>query len=336
MFNDVIGHDRQKGVLAKSAIDGSVAHAYIFAGPEGIGKKPVAAGFAKLLNCTAKHLPENIPDAECSCVSCTKIDKGIHPDLIVIRFEGVKSIKVEQIREDIEDRIYLKPYEGKYKIVIVDEAERMSNSAQNAFLKTLEEPPPDSVIILITSEPNSLLPTIRSRCRIIQFSPLPEELVLEFLLNNTEMSPGDAAVAARVCDGSPGQALRLNADSLELRKEFILALSELSRDSASRITGLVEALPLGNSQEDFENLKLAFKFMSLWLRDIAMLKIGYGDDVISHPDIAGVSLEIAAKWAMDRIMAKQKHVEDTWRDISKANANKHLAMESLFIKLAEN
>ncbi len=360
MFEGIIGHEFQKEVLKRAVKEGAIAHAYLFSGPDGIGKKLVATQFAKLLNCQATDSYGQRPPASslpqvdreqsqttqdsaaqhssqgCTCNSCSKIDKGIHPDVVFVEFEGIKNIKVEQIRETVESRLFLKPFEGKFKIVVVDESERMSIGAQNAFLKTLEEPPSYSVIILITSQPNSLLPTIRSRCQILRFNPLPKETVLQLLLKNTKTSPASSAIASKLSEGSLGQALRMDNENIELRKEIILKLIDLSPNSALHILDLVEALPLSSTPEDSENLKLAFKFISLWLRDLALLKIGFDDEMLTNTDVAKECRKTAMKWNVNNVLDKYKLVERTWYDIFRTNANKQLALENLFIKLGQH
>jgi len=162
-FSDIKGQDEAIRFLNSAITAGKMSHAYIFAGPKGSGRTLLARNFTKALNC------EDTKNAPCdSCPSCRKIDKDSHPDVKWIRKEEKNSeIKIEQIRE-LEARIILKPYEGRYKVYIVQGAELMSIEAANSFLKTLEEPPRNSLLILITEEPKSLLPTILSRCQIVR------------------------------------------------------------------------------------------------------------------------------------------------------------------------
>jgi len=308
-----------------------VSHSYLFAGPDGIGKKLVANEFAKLINCNNQGVNDS---TDCECNSCTKIDKGIHPDVIYVQFEGVKSIKVEQIREGVEDRLFLKSFEAKYKVVIVDEAERMSNGAQNAFLKTLEEPPPNSVIILITSSPDTLLPTIRSRCQLIRFNPLPEELILNELNSNSELSSEEARICAKLSRGSLGRALSVDVDTLNWRKELIQFLMNLKPDSAMRVISLAEYMPLGSTPEDMEKMTQTFEFISLWLRDLLILKTGGDEGLITNIDLIEQSRQISAQWNLNNITDKMEALQRTWNDIYNLNANKQLSFENLFIRLA--
>lgn len=327
----IIGHDFQKEILKRAASEGLVSHSYLFSGPDGIGKKLVANEFAKLINC---QTGDSLNSDSCDCSSCSKIDKGIHPDVIYVQFEGVKSIKVEQVREGVEERLFLKSFEGKYKIVIVDEAHRMSNGAQNAFLKTLEEPPPNSVIILITSNPDSLLPTIRSRCQLIKFNPLPEELILEELKKRDELSSEEAQICSKLSRGSLGKALSMDLETIEWRKELIQFLINLKPNSAMRVISLAEYMPLSSTPEDMEKLTQTFEFISLWLRDLLLLKTDADIELITNIDLIEQSRQIAQSWDICSITEKMEALETTWNDIYNLNANKQLSFENLFIRLA--
>ena len=329
----IIGHDFQKKILAGAAAENIVSHAYLFSGLDGIGKKLIAFEFAKLLNCQ-KADSANLDIESCDCSSCNKVNKGIHPDVIYVQYEGVKSIKVEQVREEIEERLFLKSFEGKFKVVIVDEAERLSRGAQNAFLKTLEEPPPDSVIILITSNPDSLLPTIKSRCQMIRFNPLPDELIFDELEKVENLTSEEALICSKLSKGSLGKALKLDSEMLEWRRELIQYLMLIKPNSALRVIGLAESMPLSTSAEDMEKLNLAFEFISLWLRDLILLKTGADRKGITNVDLIDQTAEYAEKCEMDKILDKMGDVDKTWNEIYHLNANKQLSFENLFIRIA--
>jgi DNA polymerase-3 subunit delta' len=294
-----------------------------------VGKKLLAVEFAKLLNCgdAARGSYER-----CECPSCRKIEKGIHPDVILVEFTGVKNIKVEQVRDEIEERLYLRPFEGRFKVVIVDEAERMNQSAQNAFLKTLEEPPPDSVIILVSSRPDSLLPTLRSRCQSVEFGALPVELVARVLRERGNMSSEETLLVSKLSGGSMGKALGFDADLMEWRRELITRLGSIRKNSASDISGLSEHISSGPSGEETDGLELGFTFMLLWIRDLALASIG--SDRLTNTDF-GESIKImSGKWDVERLVEMERSVERAWYDIVRANANAKLVLDDLFSKLA--
>lgn len=166
-FEDVKGQEQAVKSLKIAIRNGKLSHAYIFAGPPGCGRSLLARNFAKAVNC------ENTENAPCdSCLSCRKIDNGTHPDIKWIRKdEKSRQIKIEEIRQ-LEREIVLKPYEGKHKVFITVEAELMNIEAANSFLKTLEEPPKNSLLVLIVERPKDLPPTIVSRCQIVRLMPL--------------------------------------------------------------------------------------------------------------------------------------------------------------------
>ena len=334
--NEIVGHDFQKNILRRAARDNMVSHSYLFAGPDGIGKKLIALEFAKLINCqTGRAIDLDVAEVEkCTCGSCSKVDKGIHPDVIYVQYEGAKSIKVEQIREGVEERLFLKSFEGKFKVVIVDEAERMSSGAQNAFLKTLEEPPPNSVIILITSNPDSLLPTIRSRCQLIKFNSLPIDLVCQELEKRDDLTSEQALICSKLSGGSLGKAFLMDSELIEWRKELIEYLMNLNSDSAMRIIGLAEHMPISSTPEDAERMGRTFEFISLWLRDLMLIKTGSDQDKLTNIDLIEPTTEIANRWDLDNITDKMSALEKTRNDIYNLNANKQLSFENLFIRLA--
>lgn len=333
MLNKIVGHEFQKNLLARSAMEGTVSHAYLFSGPDGVGKKLVAIEFAKLLNCQSEQ--PSVAAQECGCNSCTKVDRGIHPDVVIVEYEGIGDIKVDQVREGVEEKLYLKPFEGAFKIVIVDESERMNRSAQNAFLKTLEEPPPNSVIILITSRPQVLLPTIRSRCQIVSFSSLTKDNMQSVLKEKYEFSGEELELLSRLSSGSPGLALRFDKDIIDWRREVLTKLAYLDSRSASEISELVESMPTETTAEDTEKLRLAMEFISLWIRDLIMIKIGADEEYITHADIIEDTEKAVAGLGTDDIIEKHGCIETARSDIFFANANRRLSLENLFIKLAQ-
>ncbi len=337
-FTSIIGHEFQKEALIRAVNENRVSHSYLFFGPDGVGKKLVAIEFARALNCYNtgnKANKKKITISECDCISCKKIKKGIHPDVFLIEYGGVKDIKVDQIREELEERLYFKPFEGRFKVAIVDEAHRMNLNAQNAFLKTLEEPPSDSVIILITSQPQALIPTIRSRCQLVEFKPLPEESVLEEIKKREDLSPDESVIASRLSGGSLGRALSLDKDLLQERKEIIMKLSDINPNSASQVLDFVESMPRGSSPRDIDRLMFIFDIISLWLRDMVLIKIGFSEDFLSNRDLISLTRRLADRWSMDNILNKIKFLEKTWYAVFRGNANKQIALENLVLGIVD-
>ena len=235
-FSSIIGHDRPVSILKRAIQNDAVAHAYLFSGEQGIGKRLTAYAFAAALNCQTAG-----PAGGCGvCSSCRKAASGTHPDIRIVmpeshdeqllatlsNKEAAKAsdeIKIDQIRR-AQESISLKPSEGQMKVLIVDSAETINDAAQNAFLKTLEEPPGDSLIILITSMPQSLLPTIRSRCQELKFQPLPRPVLAQVLQEKRGLDGGDAWFAAALSRGSLGRALDMDVEKEKSDREQFLTL----------------------------------------------------------------------------------------------------------------
>jgi DNA polymerase-3 subunit delta' len=335
-FKNILGHEFQKSSLIRAVRDSRISHSYLFFGPEGVGKRLVAIEFAKILNCLKTLDGESYSTKEpCSCNSCKKIDKGIHSDVFLVEYKGVKDIKVDQIREEVEERLFLKPFEGRFKVAIIDEAERMNPNAQSAFLKTLEEPPTDSIIILITSQPESLLLTIRSRCQLFEFKGVPDEILVDEIKKRTDLSTEEAWVATKLSSGSLGRALRLDKEVLAERKEMLVKLSNINPHYASHVLGFLESIQKGSSWEDMEMVSFLFEVISLWLRDLALVKLGFEQDALTNRDLSSLATNLASRWSVDNILDKMNFLQDARYAIFRGNANKQIMLENLVIKIAE-
>ena len=190
-FHDIIGHDMVKDHLQKAIEYHKVSHAYILSGEEGMGRKTIARAFATTLLC------EKSDKEPCmQCHSCKQIMSGNHPDVIWVTHEKPASIGVDDIRVQINDTIMVKPYSSGYKIYMVDEAEKMTVQAQNALLKTIEEPPAYAVIILMTTNQEVFLPTILSRCIQLKLRPLKDYVVSGYLSEMMEVPESKADIYA--------------------------------------------------------------------------------------------------------------------------------------------
>ncbi len=330
-FDNIIGHEFQKEALLRASREWRVSHAYLFFGPDGIGKKLIAIGFGKILNC----LKGNPNGRYCDCNSCKKIEKGIHPDVFLVEYKGIKDIKVDQIREEVEERLSFRPFEGRFKLAIVDDAHRMNLSAQNAFLKTLEEPPSDSVIVLISSQPQALLPTIRSRCQSIEFKSLPQDIIFEEIKKRTDLSPDECIIASRLSGGSLGRALSLDKNLLSQRKEIIMSLSSINPNRASDVLGFTESILKGSASGELEKLMLIFDIILLWLRDMALIKIGFDGELLSNRDLISATRKLADRYSLDSILDKIEFLEEAWYTVFHGNANKQIVIENLILKITE-
>ena len=269
-FKDIIGQKKAINILLGTMARNRIPSAYLFAGESGIGKKLTAINLAKALNCQKPITPIDCCD---ECPSCKKIDSQTHPDFLMAAPEKGE-IMVDAIRM-IEEAISLAPYEGKRKVVIVDDAETMNSFAANAFLKTLEEPPPQSIIILISASPDRLPETIRSRCSRINFSPLAPEQCKEVIMaidnQDTEITDSQLSTLSRLSMGRPG--LAISSDLMEERDWFFNLFGEMSG---------------GRNKEtwaDKEEMELWFNKAFILLRDIAVLKITGKSGMLINTDL---------------------------------------------------
>ena len=256
-FKDILGQDSAVLFLKNSCENGLTSHAFIFAGQAGVGKKLAAVNFAKALNCTASG------EKPCdTCVSCRKIDASNHPDIFLLKPEKESSsLGIDKVREIIKN-VGLKPYESKKKVYIIDDSASLTLEAQNALLKTVEEPPSDSVIIFIAERPDDLLPTIGSRCQVLKFFPLKAEDIRGILVSVYKLDDTQARVLSRLSAGSLAMALKLNDGKFFDKR-----------------SGLIKGLLDGSFfDSDFEGLtksdtRAYLDTMLTWYRDILITKI---------------------------------------------------------------
>ena len=329
-FPQIIGHEPQKEFLQNSVRKNRISHAYLFSGPEGVGKKLVAIGFAKLINCAGGGT-ENL---DCECVSCAKIEKSLNPDVLVFGYPGEKTIKVGHVRQDIERLIHLAPYENPYKVFIIDDAQRMNFNAQNAFLKTLEEPPPNSVIILITTLADLLMPTIRSRCQSVVFQPLETKEVERFL---EKEKPGNnnPELVSRISGGSISRALNTDEEYLRKRTEYIGCVMAVDGKKPLTLFDSVEKIQKDIKGKGPEELKTVFDILSTWLRDSVVMKTSGKKEEIVNTDLLEQLSKYSEKRDMSELLGKFAALEETMARISKNNVNVEVSLENLLLRLSQ-
>lgn len=262
-FSEIVGHEQIKEHLQTAIQEDKPFHAYIFQGDVGVGKETVAKTFAAGLQCQGEGAKP------CThCVSCHQIDSGNQPDVIWVHRERA-SLGVDDIREQLCDTMDIKPFSSPYKIYIVPEAEKMTEAAQNALLKTIEEPPQYGVVILLTSNISALLPTIQSRCLIMEFRPLSNSMVEEFLRTQGQVPDYLAKASAAFAQGNLGKAMRYakSEDFIE-RKDSILSL--LHNVERMNVTDMIDVIKdLGTRKEEVGDY---IDLMALWYRDVLLFK----------------------------------------------------------------
>jgi DNA polymerase-3 subunit delta' len=276
-FRDVIGHRRLVALLARAVHRESLPPSLILSGPSGIGKRLVASATAQALNCTSPLTgsgPELEIDACGTCAACARIARGVHPDVLLVEPGESGSIKIDRVR-DIVDRAAYRPFEGRRRAVIVDEADALMAAAQNALLKTLEEPPSSSVFMLVTSRPDMLLATVQSRCPRLRFLPLGAGDVAAALMKRGR-SEDEARAVAATADGSIARALEASAGELVEARDVagrVLVHAASSDDPRRRLEGARDLLAKTGSggAGDRDQLATHLHAMASLVRDVELL-----------------------------------------------------------------
>jgi len=282
-FRQITGHRPLLELLARATARGTLPPSLVFAGPDGVGKRLTAIALAQALNC---ERPEPYGDGITACgrcPACTRIGRGVHADIFLVEPGDSGSIKIDQVREAI-DRTAYRPFEGRRRVVIVDHADALVGEAQNALLKTLEEPPASSVFVLLTSRPDLLLPTVRSRCHRLRFGPLAEADVAAILMRDHGFTAADAHAAAATSEGSAGRALEENTEeAIEAREAAARALQAAAGgpDPRRRLEG-AKALAGSGDREDVWRRLLA---LSSLLRDLTVLASRADEGVLANADL---------------------------------------------------
>lgn len=322
-FLDIIGHEQQILQMQSAMEQDRIPHAFLFRGPDGIGKKTIALTFAKALNCL-----KGAPNACDSCASCRKADHGNHLDIILLEPEG-QFIKVQAIRE-FQERLKFRSWEGRKRVCIIDEADRMNEVAANALLKTLEEPPPDNVIILVTSRPHQLPPTILSRCQQLRFSPLPEERVAEYLQTALAEEAESARQLAASAGGSIAWARAMHSAAfLQMRRDICdWVATGAGSDPLERLAGLNR---FGSKREDvLERLSV----LRTIYRDALVYKETGARDMLINQDREDIVGLLAERSPVQGLLSDIRAVDRAWHAVEQ-NADKTLTLEVMLLRLSE-
>ena len=320
-YDEIVGHERVKGVLRRAVQNDRVHHAYLFSGPEGVGKTPTALAFAAALNCTDL----SGGDACGRCASCRKTRDGNHPDLWIVEPEK-SMIKIDQIR-DLQHRAQFAPYEGKRKVYLLRSADLMNPNAANALLKTLEEPRDATVFVLIADNPHLLPMTVLSRCQRVAFWPLLTQELARELEDRLELEPEQARLVALLSNGSLGRALGMEIESLLDRRRAVLEIvSALSGAGPTRALGLAEEMIEDDPSELCEIVKT-------WYRDQIVWKTTGREDALVNRDMVQAIQKEASGAPLPALFEKVRAIGQTqfWLGFS---ANRKMALESLALTLA--
>ena len=335
-FRDVIGHHRLVSLLSRAVARETLPPSLILAGPAGVGKRRVAVAVAEALNCLDPRTGDLERDGCGVCASCRRIERGVHPDVVTIEPGDSGSIKIEPIREVI-DRAGFRPFEGRRRVVIIDEADAMVPQAQNALLKTLEEPPSASVFLLVSSMPDVLLPTVRSRCPLLRFAALPVAEVATVLTRDHKFAAADARAAADAADGSVGGALAASsADVVEARQTAARLLAQAARgaDPSRRIDAAKMLTPAKPSPPGVEREQLAvcLRAMSSLLRDLSIIGLGIDTGALANADLAGDLEGLARSYDVRRSARAYSAVDQALAALER-NASPKLVADWLALEL---
>jgi len=322
-FHDIYGHKRKIETLRQALVQKRVGHAYLFSGISAIGKKTLAVEFAKALNCEKE---DNLHDSCGECSSCRKIQRNSHPDVFSVETDG-QFIRINAIRE-IQEQMKCKPLEAKRRVFIIDEADKMNDQAANALLKILEEPSFSNILILITSRPYSMLPTIISRCQHVRFNPLHFDIVAEFLVKRMGMDNRKALLLSSLSGGSVGRAMETNKDDIvDYRTELLNLLSTTCREAPFSLINFASFLGQGKKE-----IKEGLNILNTFFRDVLIYKEIRKNDMLINRDKTSFVSTCADRLSGEQILQNIALVERAGETIEQ-NVNKSLTLETMAFKL---
>ena len=332
-FDSIIDQERPIRILASFLTHGTIPHALLFTGIEGVGKRTAAIAFAMACNCTGGPREKGagvggppISAQACGeCSACRKIAAGLHPDVLRVLPDGPQ-IKIEQVR-DLCQSLALKPYEARVRVAVVAEAHRLTTAAGNALLKMLEEPPDGTVLILTAPQTADLLPTIVSRCRHLRFKPMARKHLAAMLVRAYGFTAEEAALTAAMANGSVTRALAMQRSHWVRRRNWFLSeLAALPRRPAASLLVLAERV--AQVKEDIPDyLELA----ASWVRDLAVAR--HDPERITHQDLRTEIAAAAHRVSEGFVPVASTGLAEIQRRIQ-ANANPRLSLEALLIRLA--
>lgn len=326
-LKEILGHEPIKEHFFNAVLTGNISHAYILSGEAGMGKKSLANAFALALLCEKGQA-----DPCRQCHACKQVMSGNHPDLIYVTHEKPASIGVDDVRRQINDTIQVKPYSSAHKIYIVDEAEKMTVQAQNALLKTIEEPPAYAVILLLTTNAEAFLPTILSRCVQLKLKPLKDGEVKDYLVSRMGVELSQAEIYTAFARGNLGKAIHL-ADSEDFRHLYGELLDLLKNLKKSDISELLERIR--KMKEDKLDIHQCLDFMQMWYRDVLMYKTTKDINLLIFKDefsAVNAMSTVSGYEGLERILT----AIDKARIRLDANVNMELVMELLLLTMKEN
>lgn len=326
-FDKVIGHEQVINYFQKAIAQDKLAHSYIITGEKGSGRKLLTGIFAKTLQCEQQGTE---PCGECR--SCKQSDSGNQPDIIWVSHEKPNSIGVDDVRDSLVGDIMIKPYSSKYKIYIIDEAEKLTVQAQNALLKTIEEPPSYGIIIFLTTNADMFLPTIISRCVTLNLYPIASSLVKRYLMEELKVPDYKADVCVAFSQGNMGKAIMLakSAEFDTVKSQFMRLIKNIENIS---YTELLQAV--NDAQTETFHLEDYLDFILIWYRDILLFKAtGSANGLVFREEVSLISAR-AIRISYEGIEEIVKAIEVAKARLQ-ANVNEEIVTELMFLKIKEN
>lgn len=326
-FKDIVGHEQIIEHLKIAIEMGKVSHAYILNGPDLSGKMMIAEAFARALLCEKQD-----PDGCGECRSCRQSDDRNNPDIIYVKHDKPNTISVDDIRTQLNNDIVIKPYSNQYKIYIVDEAEKMNQQAQNALLKTIEEPPAYAVIMLLTTNADSFLQTIRSRCITLNLKSVKNDVIKSYLMTEKKIPDYQADVCAAFAQGVVGKAIKLaSSDDFNELKESALSLIKRLDD--------IDLYEMGEAIKQISDYKLQvqdyFDLITVWYRDVLYMKATNDVNGLIFKDEVYDIKKQASKHSYHGIETIIEALDKAKLRIN-ANVNFDLVIELLLMTIKEN
>ena len=319
-FRDIKGQEGAVEFFRRAVNGNRLAHAYLFLGPEGLGKTLLAKNLAKFVNCENPVIEDNRGVDCCdSCNSCHKIEGGNHPDIHWVEPAGrANKISIDDIRS-VQKEISLKAYEGKWKVFIILEAQKMTEQAANCLLKTLEEPPRSSLIVLSAEGLSGLLPTIVSRCHLIKFYPLNYETLKEILISDYKLDPETVHFLSAQTEGRIGRALELKDQDALLKKNRLI---ERIRQPGGGRGASYDIFNIKDKKE----LSAQIAYLLNWFRDILVFKAGLSaSSVINADRLEGIKSE-SRYWDFEDLEKILTQIDEA-DTLIKQNVNPKIALE---------
>ena len=323
-------------LLSRAIARDSMPPAVLMAGPAGVGKRMTAVAVAQTINCLQPRSSAEFERDACGeCASCKRIARGVHPDVIVVEPGESGAIKIEPLRDVVQQSQY-RPFEGRRRIVIIDEADAATPEAQSALLKTLEEPPSASMFILVSSMPDALLPTVLSRCPRLRFGPLAPADVARILVRDHQYSEADARAAAADADGSVSRALETESEDVsDARETAQRLLQDAARSTQpSQRIAIAQGLTAGKGTPAEERNRLAVRLRSLGslLRDIGIIASRADRSMLANGDLEPQLEKLSASFDAERSLRAYNAVDQALAALDR-NASPKVVADWLLLEL---